>query len=188
MQAQDLERRRPGFIGLHHLGVGGGEPGMAGPELRRARDAFAQEQQGLRILFQHVVRKSEEAGSQGRMKRIKPHVGLGDFDRPLRLSGVRPRHAEAPIHVVRIERNRFLEFGNRGLVPALPQENMPEVAVRHRQIRIEVHGLERAELAADLTDVGGLVLVTKAELLAMTNSSEKRESSVMMSRVMPSLK
>ena len=45
-----------------------------------------------------------------------------------------------------------------------------------------------AELAADLPDIDRLALVLKAELRAMTNSSENRDSSVMMSSVMPSLK
>jgi hypothetical protein len=45
-----------------------------------------------------------------------------------------------------------------------------------------------AELAAYLPDVGRFPLYWKLELRAMTKSSEKRDSSVMMSSMIPSLK
>ena len=126
LDAQDLGRFGPCLLELAQSRVGRSQHNMAGPEVRRSGDTLAQQRQRLRVLFQHVMGKSQEKGGHGRVERIKPRASLEDVDRAPRISRIQQGGAEAPVHEVWIERNRSFKLGYRRLVLALPREDNSE--------------------------------------------------------------
>src|SRR5262245_44718344 len=86
----------------------------------------------LRILFQHVVGSTQDAFGHGSVERIKPHIGFEDVNRPPRISCIYQGSAEAPVHVVWVERDCSFKLRYRCLVAALPLEDRSQARMGNR--------------------------------------------------------
>src|SRR5262249_10781806 len=89
-----------------------------------------QDAQCSRIILNHEVRSSHGDVGPRRVEWIEPHIRLEHINRPLRIARKDEGEAEAPVHVVRVERDGSFDLGYGGVVLAHPREDKTEHRMR----------------------------------------------------------
>src|SRR5215831_20817735 len=89
-----------------------------------------QDGQCSRIILKHEVGSSHREGGPRRVEWIEPHVRLEHVNRPLRIARKEESKAEAPVHVVWVERDGSFDLCYGGVVLAHPREDKTEHRLR----------------------------------------------------------
>src|SRR5215467_663042 len=91
-----------------------------------------------RIILKHEAGNGHRDGGPWRVEWIEPHVRLEHVNRPLRIARKNESEAEAPVHVVWVERYGSFDLGHGGVVLAHPREDKTEHRMGFGQVRVEL--------------------------------------------------
>src|SRR5262245_23991116 len=89
-----------------------------------------QDRQCSPVIIEHKVGNCHYERGPQRVERIEPDVGLEHVDCPPRISGKGESQAEAPVHVVWVERDGSFELGYGNVVLPHPREYKTEHRMR----------------------------------------------------------
>jgi hypothetical protein len=116
------------------------------------------------------------------LKRIEAQICLEDLDGFCGLAHIRQGFGASMVDEIGVEREASLEFGNRGVVPALVNQDISKLSASRRQAGVETHcGLRQFKGAIERNGIE-IVSIERFDIGVEVSLGQHRSSA----RVIPS--
>src|SRR5258708_7475399 len=113
-------------------------------------------------------------GVDERLKLIKAQVCLQDLDRPCGLARIHQDLTESMVDKIGVEREGSLEFGDGGVVLAIPQQDVSKLATGLWQAGVEVHRHLRRFKGAIERSGTEIVSIVRVDILTEVSPGQHR--------------